>query len=110
MNKVPVASTEVLFSELRPDTRQGQSPVYCGGKKDGDKGAITIVNAFEGQDAEDIFKLLSTADHEKKPWSEDHGYYRCPYCNSNLMMICRMRAEHLISTCRNIVRIVENQS
>lgn len=102
MNQVPVASTEVLLVSF--DLTHGKKNRLCiVGKKDGDKGAITIVNAFEGQDAEDIFKLLTTADHEKKPWSEDHGRYCCPYCNSefddDLPYACRTPDFHMPKYC-----------
>lgn len=70
-------------------------------KKDGKM--ITIVNAFEGQDAEDVFKLLTTVDHKKKPWSEDRDRYRCPYCNSefddDLPYACRTPDFHMPKYC-----------
>lgn len=59
MNQIPVAPNEVLMVNF--DLTHGPDNRLCiVGKKDGDKGAITIVNAFEGQQAEDIFKLLTT--------------------------------------------------
>ena len=59
MNQVPIAPNEVLLVSF--DLTHGLNNRFCiVGKKDGDKGAITIVNAFEGQQAEDIFKLLTT--------------------------------------------------
>lgn len=66
MQQVPVAPTEVLMVSF--DLTHGPDNRLCiVGKKDGDKGAITIVNAFEGQAAEDIFKLLTiVAKKEEK--------------------------------------------
>lgn len=66
MQQVPVAPTEVLMVSF--DLTNGPNNRLCiVGKKDGDKGAITIVNAFEGQDAENIFKLLTiVAKKEEK--------------------------------------------
>ena len=59
MQQVLVAPNEVLIVTF--DLTHGPDNRLCiVGKKDGDKGAITIVNAFEGQVAEDIFKLLTT--------------------------------------------------
>lgn len=47
MQQVPVAPTEVLMASF--DLTHGPNNRLCiVGKKDGDKGAITIVNAFEG--------------------------------------------------------------
>lgn len=47
MQQVPVAPTEVLMVSF--DLTHGPNNLLCiVGKKDGDKGAITIVNAFEG--------------------------------------------------------------
>lgn len=47
MQQVPVASTEVLMVSF--DLTHGPNNRLCiVGKKDSDKGAITIVNAFEG--------------------------------------------------------------
>lgn len=64
MNQVPVAPTEVLLVSF--DLTHGPDNKLCiVGKKDGDKGAVTIVNAFEGQAAEDIFKLLTTVIEKK---------------------------------------------
>ena len=67
MQQVPVAPSEVLLVSF--DLTHGADNRLCiVGKKDGDKGAITIVNAFEGQQAEDIFKLLTTVvNKEVKP-------------------------------------------
>ena len=48
MQQVPVAPTEVLMVSF--DLTNGPNNRLCiVGKKDGDKGAITIVNAFEGK-------------------------------------------------------------
>lgn len=67
MQQVPVAPNEVLLVNF--DLTHGADNRLCiVGKKDGDKGVITIVNAFEGQQAEDIFKLLTTVvNKEVKP-------------------------------------------
>ena len=71
MNQVPVASTEVLLVSF--DLTHGKKNRLCiVGKKDGDKGAITIVNAFEGQDAEDIFKLLTIVKKRTEAQKEEH--------------------------------------
>ena len=57
MQQIPVAPTEVLMVSF--DLTHGLGNRLCiVGKKDGK--AITIVNAFQGQQAEDIFKLLTT--------------------------------------------------
>lgn len=57
MQQVPVAPNEVLMVHF--DLTHGPDNRLCiVGKKDGK--TITIVNAFEGQQAEDIFKLLTT--------------------------------------------------
>ena len=57
MQQIPVAPTEVLMVSF--DLTHGPDNRLCiVGKKDGK--AITIVNAFQGQQAEDIFKLLTT--------------------------------------------------
>ena len=57
MQQIPVAPTEVLMVSF--DLTNGPDNRLCiVGKKDGK--AITIVNAFQGQQAEDIFKLLTT--------------------------------------------------
>lgn len=64
MNQVPVAPNEVLMVSF--DLTHGLDNRLCiVGKKDGDKGMITIVNAFEGQQAEDIFKLLTTVANRR---------------------------------------------
>lgn len=69
MNQIPILPTEVLMVTF--DLTHGPENRLCiVGKKDGDKGAITIVNAFQGQAAEDIFKLLTTIT-EKKGEKED---------------------------------------
>lgn len=69
MQQIPVAPTEVLMVSF--DLTHGPENRLCiVGKKDGDKGAITIVNAFEGQAAEDIFRLLTTVSRKT---DEDHA-------------------------------------
>ena len=81
MQQVPVAPTEVLLVSF--DLTHGEDYKIClVGKKAGDKGAITIVNAFEGQKAVDIFRLLTIANPEKKTWIEDHTEYICPHCGA----------------------------
>lgn len=65
MQKVPVAPTEVLMVSF--DLTHGPENRLCiVGKKDGK--TVTIVNAFKGEDAEKIFKLLTTVEkrEEKK--------------------------------------------
>ena len=47
MQQVPVAPTEVLMVSVDLTHGPNNRP-WSVGKKDGDKGAITIVNAFEG--------------------------------------------------------------
>lgn len=57
MNQIPILPTDVLLVSF--DLTHGPENRLCVvGKKDGEM--ITIVNAFEGQIAEDIFKLLTT--------------------------------------------------
>ncbi len=57
MQQVPVLPSEVLLVSF--DFTHGKDNRLCiVGKKDGK--AITIVNAFEGQKAVDIFNLLTT--------------------------------------------------
>lgn len=59
MQQVPVPPTEVLLVSF--DLTHGEKNRMCiVGMKEGDAGAVTIVNAFQGQEAEDIFKLLTT--------------------------------------------------
>lgn len=59
MNQVPVSPTEVLLVSF--DLTHGEDNRLCiVGKKDSNNKTVTIVNAFEGQRAEDIFKLLTT--------------------------------------------------
>jgi hypothetical protein len=59
MRQVPVAPNEVLLVSF--DLTHGPDNRLCiVGKKEGDAGMVTIVNAFEGKAAEDIFKLLTT--------------------------------------------------
>lgn len=65
MQQVPVAPTEVLMVSF--DLTHGPDNRLCiVGKKDGK--TVTIVNAFKGDDAEKIFKLLTTVEkrEEKK--------------------------------------------
>lgn len=63
MQQIPVAPTEVLMVSF--DLTHGPDNRLCiVGKKDGK--AITIVNAFQGQQAEDIFKLLTTIQNKKQ--------------------------------------------
>ncbi|MBQ8707867.1 MAG: hypothetical protein IJ523_07260 [Succinivibrionaceae bacterium] len=70
MQQIPVASTEVLLVSF--DLSHGEDKNICiVGKKDGDKGAITIVNAFEGQKAVDIFKLLTTVQTKQEEKKEE---------------------------------------
>ena len=70
MQQVPVAPTEVLMVSF--DLTHGRDNRLCiVGKKDGK--TITIVNAFEGQAAEDIFKLLTTVKTKKQEeQSQEH--------------------------------------
>lgn len=57
MQQIPVLPTEVLMVSF--DLTHGPENRLCiVGKKDGEM--VTIVNAFQGQQAEDIFKLLTT--------------------------------------------------
>lgn len=73
MQQVPVASTEVLLVSF--DLTHGKDNRLCiVGKKDGK--TVTIVNAFKGDDAEKIFKLLTTVEkREEKNKNElsDHS-------------------------------------
>lgn len=63
MQQIPVAPTEVLMVSF--DLTHGPDNRLCiVGKKDGK--TITIVNAFQGQQAEDIFKLLTTIQNKKQ--------------------------------------------
>lgn len=63
MNQVTVLPSEVLLVSF--DLTHGLENRLCiVGKKDGK--AITIVNAFEGQKAEDIFRLLTTVNMNKE--------------------------------------------
>lgn len=63
MQQVPVAPTEVLMVSF--DLTHGRDNRLCiVGKKDGK--TIIIVNAFEGQAAEDIFKLLTTVKKKEE--------------------------------------------
>ena len=62
MNQVPVASTEVLLVSF--DLTHGPDNRLCiVGKKDG--AVVTIINAFQGQQAEDIFRLLTTVNKKE---------------------------------------------
>lgn len=73
MQQVPVAPTEVLMVSF--DLTHGPDNRLCiVGKKDGK--TVTIVNAFKGDDAEKIFKLLTTVEkREEKNKNEffDHS-------------------------------------
>lgn len=73
MQQVPVAPTEVLMVSF--DLTHGPDNRLCiVGKKDGK--TVTIVNAFKGDDAEKIFKLLTTVEkREEKNENElsDHS-------------------------------------
>lgn len=61
MKQVPVSPSEVLMVSF--DFTHGPDNRICiVGKKDGR--TITIVNAFEGQKAVDIFNLLTTMKTE----------------------------------------------
>lgn len=63
MNQVPVAPTEVLLVSF--DLTHGPDNKLCiVGKKDGK--TVTIVNAFKGDDAEKIFKLLTTVEKREE--------------------------------------------
>lgn len=63
MQQVPVAPTEVLMVSF--DLTHGPDNRLCiVGKKDGK--TVTIVNAFKGDDAEKIFKLLTTVEKRKE--------------------------------------------
>lgn len=63
MNQVTILPSEVLLVSF--DLTHGLENRLCiVGKKDGK--AITIVNAFEGQKAEDIFRLLTTVKMNKE--------------------------------------------
>lgn len=63
MNQVTILPSEVLLVSF--DLTHGLENRLCiVGKKDGK--AITIVNAFEGQKAEDIFRLLTTVNMDKE--------------------------------------------
>ena len=71
MKEIPVIPTEVLMVSF--DLTHGPENRLCiVGKKDGK--AVTIVNAFQGQQAEDIFRLLTTV--QKKEETEDRGAKR----------------------------------
>ena len=63
MHQVPVAPTEVLLVNF--DLTHGPDNRLCiVAKKDGE--ALTVVNAFAGQQAEDIFKLLTVVKENKE--------------------------------------------
>ena len=62
MDQVVVAPTEVLMVSF--DLTHGPENRLCiVGKKDG--GMITIVNAFVGDKAENVFKLLTTVEKKE---------------------------------------------
>ena len=73
MQQVPVAPTEVLMVSF--DLTHGPDNRLCiVGKKDGK--TVTIVNAFKGDDAEKIFKLLTTVkkrEEKNKNEFSDHS-------------------------------------
>lgn len=73
MQQVPVAPTEVLMVSF--DLTHGPNNRLCiVGKKDGK--TVTIVNAFKGDDAEKIFKLLTTVkkrEEKNKNEFSDHS-------------------------------------
>lgn len=63
MDQVTVLPSEILMVSF--DLTHGPENRLCiVGKKDGKM--ITIVNAFQGQQAEDIFRLLTTVKQEVK--------------------------------------------
>lgn len=63
MQQIPVLPTEVLMVSF--DLTHGPENRLCiVGKKDGEM--VTIVNAFQGQQAEDIFKLLTTVQKKEE--------------------------------------------
>lgn len=65
MEQIPVSPTEVLLVSF--DMTHGPENQLCiVGKKEGDAGYVTIVNAFQGQEAEDIFKLLTTVKKKEE--------------------------------------------
>lgn len=67
--QVSVSPIEVLMVSF--DLTHGPNNRLCiVGKKDG--GTITVVNAFEGQAAEDIFKLLTVVKKETEVREEEH--------------------------------------
>jgi hypothetical protein len=69
MQQIPVAPTEVLLVSF--DLTHGPDNRLCiVGKKDGK--TIMIVNAFEGQQAEDIFKLLTIVKKRTEAQKEEH--------------------------------------
>lgn len=59
MQQVVVLPTDVLLVSFDLTHEEGKELCIVG-KKDGEM--ITIVNAFEGQKALDIFKLLTTVE------------------------------------------------
>lgn len=69
MQQVTVLPSEVLLVSF--DMTHGKDNEICiVGKKDGE--TITIVNAFEGQDAIDIFKTLTTVNKKLEVKSQEH--------------------------------------
>lgn len=67
MEQVTVLPSEVLLVSF--DMTHGEGNELCiVGKKDGK--AITIVNAFEGQKAVDIFHLLTTVQDRQEEKKE----------------------------------------
>lgn len=69
MQQVTVLPSDVLLVSF--DMTHGADNEICiVGKKDGK--AITIVNAFKGQDAIDIFKMLTTLNKKLEDQSQEH--------------------------------------
>lgn len=65
MTQVPVLPIDVLLVSF--DLTHGEENRLCiVGRKAGDAGAVEIVNAFQGQAAEDIFKLLTMVKDGKE--------------------------------------------
>lgn len=63
LNQVSVSPSEVLMVTF--DFTHGDDHKICiVGKKDG--GMITIINAFEGEKAEEIFHLLTTVQNKEE--------------------------------------------
>lgn len=68
LGQVPVSPSEVLLVTF--DLTHGDDHKICiVGKKDGE--IVTIVNAFEGDKAEEIFRLLTTVASNVKTVKEE---------------------------------------